>query len=226
MKATVLIVDDEPQIRRAVRHALEHDACRIAEAATGREAIDAVAGSRPDVIVLDLGLPDLDGIEVCREIRSRSAIPIVVLSARDSDRDKIALLDAGADDYVTKPFSTDELRARVRAQVRRATRPAWDQGQPLTVDGLTIDLARLTAVREGVELHLTPIEWSLLRVLVANRGRAMTHSQLFSAVWKGDGDPQKYLRVHVASLRRKIERDSLRPALIVTLVGVGYRFAG
>ena len=191
MKTTVLVVDDEAQIRGAVRHALEHDAWRVAEATTGRKALDTVAANRADVIVLDLGLPDLDGIEVCREIRTQCTVPIVILSARDADREKIDLLDAGADDYVTKPFSTDELRARVRARLRRSQRPLADQAQPLAVDGLVIDIARHTAVKDDVELHLTPIEWKLLRVFLANRGRALTHSQLVAAVWHhGDGDPQ------------------------------------
>jgi two-component system, OmpR family, KDP operon response regulator KdpE len=223
----ILVIDDEPQIRRAVRHALELDGGRVVEAATGREGVDLAAAERPDLIVLDLGLPDLAGAQVCREIRKWSTAPIVVLSAWHSDNEKVLLLDAGADDYVTKPFSTAELRARVRAQLRRVRTRARDEDRPLEVDGLTIDAARRLVSREGAPVHLTPTEWDLLRALVRDRGRTLTHHQLFRAVWnRSEGDPQQYLRVHVANLRRKIERDSLRPRLIVTEPGVGYRFEG
>ena len=222
---TLLIIDDEPQIRRAVRHAVERDVGRVLEAPSGREGLDAAASERPDVIVLDLGLPDVDGAAVCREIRAWSAAPIIVLSARHSDREKVALLELGADDYVTKPFSTEELRARVRVQLRRTATAAGREGR-IEADGLVIDLARRAVVRNGERIHLTPIEWELLRALVAQRGRTLTHAQLFHSVWhQPAGDAQQYLRVHVANLRRKIERDTLRPRLILTEPGVGYRFA-
>ena len=223
---TLLIIDDEPQIRRAVRHAVEHDVTRVLEAATGREGLDLAASARPDLVVLDLALPDTTGAAVCRELRGWSTVPVIVLSARHSEQEKVALLDAGADDYVTKPFGTGELRARVRAQLRRASLAPRDEAEPLLVDGLAIDLARRTVSRDGAPIHLTPIEWDLLRTFVASRGRTLTHSQLFRAVWNQPaGDPQQYLRVHVANLRRKIERDSVRPTLILTEPGVGYRFA-
>ena len=225
--AVVLVVDDEPQIRRVVRHALEAEGVRVIEAAGGREGIDRAAAELPDLVVLDLGLPDLDGASVCAELRRWSNAPIVVLSARHSEHEKVALLDAGADDYVTKPFSTAELQARVRAQLRRARAgPRAGDAGPLEVDGLRIDLARRVVAREGAEIHLTPTEWDLLRAFVSNAGRTLTHDQIFRAVWgrAGGGDPQAYLRVHVANLRRKVERDSVRPALIVTEPGVGYRF--
>ena len=224
--STLLIIDDEPQIRRAVRHAVERDVDRVLEAATGRDGLDLAAAERPDLVVLDLGLPDMSGSAVCQEIRGWSTAPVIVLSARHSDQEKVSLLDAGADDYVTKPFSTDELRARVRAQLRRATLAPREDVEPVALDGLVIDLARRTVTRDGAPVHLTPIEWSLLRTFVASRGRALTHTQLFRAVWnQSEGDPQHYLRVHVANLRRKIERDTLRPRLILTEAGVGYRFA-
>jgi two-component system, OmpR family, KDP operon response regulator KdpE len=220
------VIDDEPQIRRVLRNALAADETRVLEAASGRAGIDLAAAERPDLIVLDLGLPDGPGIDVCRDIRSWSTAPIVVLSARHSDQEKAALLDAGADDYVTKPFSTVELLARVRAQLRRARMTATDAGDTgITADGVTIDLVKRSVSRDGVAIHLTPIEWELLRALATHAGRTMTHAQLFAQVWaRSHGDAQQYLRVHVASLRRKLERDPVRPRLIITEPGVGYRF--
>ena len=222
----VLVVDDEPQIRRVVRNALEGVAGRVLEAATGRAGIDLAAAERPDLIVLDLGLPDMAGASVCREVRKWSSAPILVLSARHSEHEKVSLLDAGADDYVTKPFSTAELQARMRAQLRRARSvPLPADAGAVEVDGLTVDLARRVLVRDGEEIHLTPTEWDLLRAFVAQAGRTLTHEQVFRAVWgRSGGDPQAYLRVHVANLRRKIERHPLRPTMIATEPGVAYRF--
>ena len=224
MATTVLVIDDEPQIRRVVRNALSGDGVRIAEAGSASAGVDLAAAERPGLIVLDLGLPDGDGVEVLREVRKWSSAPILVLSARGSDQEKVRLLDAGADDYVTKPFSTVELQARVRALLRRA-HPAGNRDQPIEVEGLTIDLARPALHRGGEPVHLTRTEWDLLRVLVRHAGRTLTHRQLFDAVWgKAYGDPQQNLRVHIRSLRRKIETDPVRPRLIVTDPGVGYRF--
>ena len=222
----LLIIDDEPQIRRVVRHALAADNTRILDAASGREGIDLAAAERPDLIVLDLGLPDIPGADVCRDIRGWSTAPIVVLSARHSDVEKAALLDLGADDYITKPFSTVEFQARVRAQLRRARLSNEVGGDScVTAHGVTIDLAKRSVRRDGETVHVTPIEWELLRVLSANAGRTLTHRQLFSQVWsRQHGDAQQNLRVHVSSLRRKLERDPVRPQLIVTEPGVGYRF--
>jgi len=225
--ALILVIDDEPQIRRVVRNALEGEGVRVIEAAGGREGIDRAAAEQPDLIVLDLGLPDVAGASVCAEVRRWSTAPILVLSARHSEHEKVALLDAGADDYVTKPFSTAELQARVRAQLRRSGGAARAAGEgPVEADGLRIDLARRVLSRDGSEIHLTPTEWDLLRAFVSNAGRTLTHDQIFRAVWgrAGGGDPQAYLRVHVANLRRKVERDPVRPTLIVTEPGVGYRF--
>ena len=223
---TVLVIDDEPQIRRVLRNALAADDTRVLEAGSGREGIDLAAAERPDLIVLDLGLPDGPGIVVCREIRSWSSAPVLVLSARHSDQEKASLLDAGADDYVTKPFSTVEFLARVRAQLRRSRMISTDAGETgITADDITIDLVKRSVVRDGTAIHLTPIEWELLRVLATHAGRTMTHAQLFAQVWaRSHGDAQQYLRVHVASLRRKLERDPVRPRLIITEPGVGYRF--
>jgi two-component system, OmpR family, KDP operon response regulator KdpE len=223
---TILVLDDEPQIRRVVHHALEENGTRVLEAATGREGIDLAAAERPDLIVLDLGLPDMSGADVCREIRGWSSAPIVVLSARHSDKEKAALLDLGADDYITKPFSTLEFQARVRAQLRRSRlgqRPDGDTS--IASNGIVVDLVKRTVTRDGAIVHLTPTEWELVRVLAINAGRTMTHAQLFTQVWaRSHGDAQQYLRVHIANLRRKLERDSMRPRVIVTEPGVGYRF--
>ena len=222
---TLLIIEDEPQIRRVVRHALEADGARLLEAASGREGLDLAAAEKPDLIVLDLGLPDIPGAEVCRDIRGWSTAPIVVLSARHSDIEKAELLDLGADDYITKPFSTIEFQARVRAQLRRARSSVEAGTARMTAHGVAIDLAKRSVRRNGETIHLTPIEWDLLRVLSTNAGRTLTHRQLFSQVWsRSHGDAQQNLRVHVSSLRRKLERDPVRPRLIVTEPGVGYRF--
>jgi two-component system, OmpR family, KDP operon response regulator KdpE len=223
---TVLVIDDEPQIRRVVRHALEADGMRVREAATGREGMDVAAAERPELIVLDLGLPDVAGVDVCRDIRAWSSAPLLVLSARHSDQEKAALLDAGADDYMTKPFSTLELQARVRAQLRRARMAQAPEGDGRVVAGeVTVDLVKRAVTRGGDAVHLTPTEWELLRAFVTHAGRTLTHRQLFAQVWgRSHGDAQQYLRVHVANLRRKLERDPVRPRLIVTEPGVGYRF--
>jgi two-component system KDP operon response regulator KdpE len=225
---TALVIDDEIQIRRVVRNILsaEGSETRVIEAATGSEGIDLAAAERPSLIVLDLGLPDLPGIDVCHEIRKWSSAVIIVLSARHSDTEKVALLDAGADDYVTKPFSTVEFRARVRAQLRRARlTPLAAADAPVVVGAITIDLAKPSLTRAGQPVHLTRIEWDLLRTLLRHAGRTLTHRQIFTDVWgNSDGDAQQYLRVHIRSLRRKIEDDPVRPRMIVTEPGVGYRF--
>ena len=226
MPVTLLVIDDEPQIRRVVRHALESEETRVLEAESGRAGIDLAAAERPALIVLDLGLPDMPGADVCRDIRGWSTAPIVVLSARHSDQEKAALLDLGADDYVTKPFSAIELQARVRAQLRRARLAESSGGEArIAADGIMIDLVKRSVSRDDAPVHLTPIEWELLRVLATHAGRTMTHRQLFALVWtRSHGDAQQYLRVHVANLRRKLERDPVRPRLIITEPGVGYRF--
>jgi two-component system KDP operon response regulator KdpE len=235
---TVLVIDDEPQIRRVVRNAMKSDAfatsddeprpaVRVLEAANGREGVDVAAAELPSLIVLDLGLPDLAGLAVCREIRRWTQAPIIVLSARHEDTEKAALLDAGADDYMTKPFSTVELLARARAQLRRARQLA-DKSAPderLQVGNLTVDLALRRVERDGTLVHLTPTEWALLRTFVSSPRKTLTHRQLFTAVWgNSEGDAQQYLRVYVGHLRRKIEADPMRPRFLQTEPGVGYRF--
>jgi two-component system, OmpR family, KDP operon response regulator KdpE len=222
---TVLIIEDDAPIRRALRNALQDMADRLLEAPSGREGVDLAATARPDLIVLDLGLPDMPGLDVCHEIRSWSRVPIVVLSARHADAEKVQLLNAGADDYVTKPFSTTEFVARVGAVLRRARLPVADD-VPTVIEayGLTIDLLHRRVTRGDVAIHLTPIEWEILRALVTNAGRTLTHQQIFDAVWgAAAGSPQQYLRVHVTNLRRKVEANAARPELIVTEPGVGYR---
>lgn len=220
------MIDDEPQIRRVLRSALAGEASKVVEASTGAAGVDMAAAERPDLIVLDLGLPDVEGVQVCHEIRKWSTAPIVVLSARHSDQEKVALLDAGADDYLTKPFSTREFQARVRAQLRRArTAPTAAMNARLAIGDLCIDLSKPSIKRGGAAVHLTRTEWDLLRVMVKHAGRTLTHQKLYGAVWgNADGDAQQNLRVHIRSLRRKLERDPVRPSLILTEPGVGYRF--
>lgn len=221
----VLVVDDEPQIRRVVRNALDGIAEAIVEASNGAEALDLAASAEPALIVLDLTLPDMDGLDLCRDLRAFSTAPILVLSARQSDRDKVALLDAGADDYLVKPFSTAELQARVRALLRRGIGSRDDGAERVVIGDLEINLAHRTVRRRGAEIHLTPTEWGLLRAFLTHRGRTLTHQQLFHAVWgQAAGDAQQYLRVYVGQLRRKLEADPVRPVLIRTEPAVGYRF--
>lgn len=221
---SILVIDDEPQIRRALKNALTDGDHRILEAGSAQEGVDLAASQKPDVIILDLGLPDRDGLSVCREIRKWSDAPILVLSARHGEKDKTTLLDAGADDFITKPFSTNELKARLRALMRRMQRQE-SATDVLRVADLEIDIATRTLRRAGTILHLTPTEWDLIRVMVSNRDRTLTHRFLFDAVWpRSAGDAREYLRVYIAALRRKIEGDPVRPRIILTEPGVGYRF--
>ena len=221
----VLVIDDEPPIRRAVANALRPMGTQVLEAATGAGGIDLVATARPDLIVLDLGLPDMQGEAVCLEIRRWSSVPIIVLSARQSADEKVALLMAGADDYLTKPFSMPELMARMEAVLRRAKPETSTLTHLVESDGLTIDMVWREVRRDGQVIRLTPTEWRLLHALASHPGRTLTHQTIFDAVWaKPFGIPQHYLRVHVTNLRRKIERDPTAPSLIVTDPGVGYRF--
>jgi len=218
----VLVVDDEPQIVRGLRVILRGAGYSVESSATKEEALDALAVRPPDVMVLDLLLPDGTGIEVCEEVRRWSELPIVVLSAVGDEREKVRALDAGADDYITKPFGAQELTARLRALLRRA----GDGGDaaPVTLDDLTIDLAARSVTRDGEPVHLTPIEYDLLAELTRHRGKLVTQRQLLSAVWGPEYSREThYLRVHVAHLRAKLERDPSRPRHIVTDPGVGYR---
>jgi two-component system, OmpR family, KDP operon response regulator KdpE len=222
----VLVIDDEPQIRLAVRDALREVATTVDEAANGSSGVDAATTGHPDLVVLDLGLPDMAGVDVCRQIRRRSAVPIIVLSARHSEHEKIDLLNAGADDYVTKPFSVLELAARARAQIRRAKTLAAAAAStaPVAIGGMIVDTISRKVSRDGTQIHLTPIEWQILATLLSSAGRTLTHQQIFDAVWGREfGSPQQYLRVHITNLRRKIELNPAAPQIIITEPGVGYR---
>jgi two-component system KDP operon response regulator KdpE len=221
----VLICDDEPQILRALRVILGDAGFEVLPALTVREALDAVAVRPPDAAIVDLVLPDGDGVEVCTSIREWSRMPILVLSAVGDEREKVRALDAGADDYVTKPFGPDELVARLRAALRRSA-PAGDVEPVLRIDGLEIDLPAHRITRDGEEIHLTPTEYDLLRHLALNRGRLLTHRALLREVWgPAYQDDTQVLRVHIANLRRKIEPRPGAPRLIRTDPGIGYRFS-
>jgi two-component system KDP operon response regulator KdpE len=221
---SILIIEDDPSIAAVVVLALRKTARVVRQAGSAAEGFAAVRDEPPELIVLDLGLPDLDGVVLCRRLRDATPVPIVVLSARNAESDKVQVLNAGADDYVTKPFSTAELVARVQAQLRRSQLYRTDPPSAIHIGDLTIDLARRIATRSGRELGLTPVEWHLLRVLATNAGRTLTHGQLFHAVWGNVfGDAQQNLRVHITHLRRKIEATPATPSIIVTEPGVGYR---
>jgi len=221
----ILVIDDEHQIRSALSEALSALPAQVREARTARQGIELAASEHPDVIILDLGLPDGAGLDVCAEIRRWSGAPIIVLSARHAESDKIALLNAGADDYVSKPFRIGELIARVSAQLRRSRAPLGGGTAVVECDGLTVDIPRRVARRGGSAIRLTPIEWAILQTLARHAGRPVTHQQIFDAVWgRAFGNPQQYLRVYVTHLRRKIELNPAEPRIIFTEPGVGYRF--
>ena len=224
MNGSVVVIDDEPAICRALRINLAARDFDVTLAHDGASGLAVVARERPDVVILDLGLPDMDGVEVIHGLRGWTSTPIIVLSAREQEAAKVAALDAGADDYVTKPFGMDELLARVRAAVRRST-PAADE-PAITTDDFTIDLAaRLVTSADGANVRLTPTEWAILDVLVRNRGRLVTQRQLLQDVWGPAYQSEtNYLRVYLAQLRRKLEPDPPRPRYLLTESGMGYRF--
>jgi len=221
----VLLIEDEPQMRRFLRTALGANDYRLVEAATAKEGLAQAAARNPDVILLDLGLPDRDGLEVAKELRGWSATPIIVLSARGREQDKVAALDLGADDYLTKPFGVEELLARIRVALRHAAMPAGAAPEPIFDAGdLKVDLPARRVWRAGEEVHLTPTEYKLLAVMVRNAGKVLTHRQLLKEVWGINYVNQAhYVRVYLAQLRQKIEGDPARPRLLLTEPGVGYR---
>jgi len=224
----ILVIDDEPQILRAIRTILTEKQFRVTTANRGEEGLTLAATSQPDLIILDLGLPDMDGVEVCTRLREWTQIPIIILSVRDSERDKVAALDMGADDYLTKPFGIEELLARVRVALRHsASRNAAQGAQSKIVKAgsLAIDLAWHIVKRGDEEVKLTGTEYKLLAYLAANHGRVLTHQSILTHVWgEADADHTEYLRVYMRQLRKKLEVDPERPQYILTEPGIGYRF--
>jgi two-component system KDP operon response regulator KdpE len=220
----ILVVDDEPQILRFLTPALEASGYALLHADTGRAALHLAANAAPDLVILDLGLPDMDGKEVLAKLRAFSPAPVIILSARDREAEKIAALDLGADDYVEKPFAIGELLARMRVALRHSHGGA-EPRQQIEAEGLVIDMEKRLVTRDGEPMKLTPREYDLLCVLARNAGKVMTHRQLLIAVWgPAHGEDVQYLRVFVGQLRAKVERNPAEPRLIVTETGVGYRF--
>ncbi|MFJ5439173.1 MULTISPECIES: two-component system response regulator KdpE [Pectobacterium] len=224
MQATILIVEDEKEIRRFVRQALESEGCRVFDAETMQRGLLEAATRKPDLIILDLGLPDGNGIDYIRDLRQWSSLPVIVLSARTDEQDKIDALDAGADDYLTKPFGIGELLARLRVALRRHSNT--QQETPLVSFGnITVDLLNRQVNRDGQELHLTPIEFRLLATLLANPGKVLTQRQLLTQVWGPNAvEHSHYLRIYMGHLRQKLESDPARPRHLLTETAIGYRF--
>ena len=227
MNATIIVIEDEAQIRRFLRTTLSSEGYGVFEAETGKQGISEAGMRKADLIILDLGLPDMDGIDVIAALRSWSLMPIIVLSARSQEDDKIAALDAGADDYLVKPFSAGELLARIRVALRHASSTEKEQEAGIfVVDELKVDLIRRKVTVSGVEVHLTPIEYRLLTVLVKHAGKVLTHRMLLTEVWGPNYvERAHYLRIYMGVLRQKLEKDSARPRFLLTEVGVGYRLA-
>ncbi|MGA7596214.1 MAG: response regulator [Gallionella sp.] len=225
--ATIIVIEDEAQIRRFLRTSLASEGYQIVEAETGRQGLSEAATRKPDLIILDLGLPDMDGVEVVKGVRAWSSVPVIILSARAQERDKISALDAGADDYLVKPFSVGELLARIRVALRHGYSVAsGDEAGVFSVDELKVDLIHRRIMVSGAEVHLTPIEYRLLTVLVKHAGKVLTHRLLLKEVWGPNYvDRAHYLRIYMGILRHKLERDPARPRFLLTEVGVGYKLA-
>jgi two-component system KDP operon response regulator KdpE len=224
-KVKVLVIDDEPQILRALRINLSVRGYEVITASTGAAALKAAAEQRPDVIVLDLGLPDMDGTEVLAGLRGWLSAPVIVLSARTDSSEKVEALDAGADDYVTKPFGMDEFMARLRAAVRRGAAASETDEPVVETDSFTVDLAAKKVTKDGADVHLTPTEWGMLEMLVRNRGKLVGRDELLKEVWgPAYAKETHYLRVYLAQLRRKLEDDPSHPRHLLTEAGMGYRF--
>ena len=225
--STILLVDDEDSVQKLLTFPLERDGFRVLQARDGEEALAKFAGERVDLVVLDIMLPKLDGLEVCKRLRAKSSVPIIMLTARDDELDKVLGLELGADDYITKPFSIREFRSRIRALLRRAAAPRHDprQDDVIVNDGIRIDLARRTVESDGKQVQLTYVEFELLRILAANPGRVYTRQMLLEALWGGSEYREpRTIDVHVRHLREKLEQDPSEPELIFTVRGVGYRF--
>jgi two-component system KDP operon response regulator KdpE len=222
MKTTVLIIDDEVQIRRLLKVVLEGAGYGVKEADCGVLGIQSIASARPDIVLLDMGLPNISGLDILQRLREWSGVPVVVLTVQDDENDKIRALDAGADDYVTKPFASGELLARIRATLRRAQ--PQEEKAVFSQGGLEVDLIARTVKRDAVEVSLTPTEWSLLTLLIRHAGRIMTHHQILREVWGPGAEKHRdYLRVYLTHLRKKVERNPARPEHIINEPGVGYR---
>ncbi len=221
----ILIIDDEAQIQRALRTILTEKQFQVTTASRGEEGLALAAANEPDLIILDLGLPDMDGVEVCTRLREWTQIPVIILSVRDSERQKVAALDHGADDYLTKPFSIEELLARVRVALRHSARIHGAQSKVVKAGPVTIDLAWHLVKRDEEEIKLTGTEYKLLAYLASNHGRVLTHQSILTHVWgPADADHTEYLRVYMRQLRKKLELDPERPQYILTEPGIGYRF--
>jgi two-component system KDP operon response regulator KdpE len=222
----ILVVDDEPQIRRVMKTALISNGYEAFEARTGEEALESLRAHNPDLILLDMNMPGMGGMAACREIRAVSDVPIIILSVRDSEQDKIAALDAGADDYITKPFSVNEMLARIRANLRRFTGPAAASEESIVVsENFSVNIASRQVKINGQAVRLTPKEFDLLRYLLANANKPIPHRKLLQTIWGPDyGDEVEYLRVFISQLRKKIEADHAHPRYIVTEPWIGYRF--
>ena len=219
----ILVIDDEPQILRALRAILATH-FQVTTASRGEEGLTLAAANPPDVVILDLGLPDMDGLEVCARLREWTQVPIIVLSVRDTERDKVAVLDKGADDFLTKPFGIEELLARIRVALRHSTQAQGSKEVVVTIGSLVIDLARHVVTRDRVEVKLTATEFKLLAYLAANAGRVLTHQNILTHVWgAAEAGNVEYLRVYMRQLRKKLEEDPQQPAFLITEPGVGYR---
>jgi two-component system KDP operon response regulator KdpE len=222
---TILVIDDEQQILRAMRTILGQHNYRVITASSGEEGLALATASSPDVIILDLGLPDMDGVEVCAQLRTWTLTPIIILSVRDSDSDKVSALDKGADDYLTKPFSVDELLARVRVALRHHSLVQGSKSSIIQAGEVTIDLANHIVTRKGEDVKLSATEFKLLAYLASNTGRVLTYRAILTNVWGyAEANQMEYLRVYILQLRRKLEENSRKPRLIITETGVGYRF--
>ncbi len=223
---SIILIEDEKQIRRFVKTSLEAEGYQVFEAETGKQGVIETANRKPDLVILDLGLPDMDGIEVIGKIREWSSLPVIILSARSEESEKIDALDAGADDYLTKPFGSGELLARIRAALRRQVHSPQGQGSVFEADGLSIDLAGHRVTLNEIEIHLTPIEYRLLSILAKHAGRVLTHRFLLKEVWgPSHVDDAHYLRIYMGQLRHKLEKEPANPRYLLTETGVGYRLA-
>lgn len=221
----ILVIDDELQIQRAIRTILTEKGFRVSTASRGEEGLALAAANEPDIVILDLGLPDMDGVEVCTRLREWTQTPIIILSVRDSERDKVSALDRGADDYLTKPFGIEELLARVRVALRHSASRKSEPGKVFQAGPITIDLAWHIVKRSNEEIKLTGTEYKLLAYLASNHGRVLTHQSILTNVWgPADADHTEYLRVYMRQLRKKLEADPEQPQYILTEPGIGYRF--